>query len=120
MSGRVLAAIDDIFFKAKVRAAAEALGVEIEFARDAERCVEAARRNAPALVVADLHAERCDPFAIAERFKSDAGLSSVPLVGFFSHVQTELQQRARLAGFDQVLPRSAFVQRLPAILRGEL
>ena len=119
MSGRVLAAIDDIFFKAKIRGAAEQLGVEIEFPRDTDKCVEAARQNRPALLVADLHSERCDPFAIAERFKSDAELSSVRLVGFFSHVQTELQRRAQLAGFDQVLPRSAFVQRLPAILRGE-
>lgn len=119
MSGRVLAAIDDIFFKAKIRAAAEQLGVEVEFARDTERCVEAARQNSPALLIADLHSERCDPFAIAELFKADEGLRSVRLVGFFSHVQTEVQQRAQLAGFDQVLPRSAFVQRLPAILRGD-
>ncbi|MCA1615947.1 MAG: response regulator [Acidobacteria bacterium] len=119
MSGRVLAAVDDIFFKAKIRGAAEHLGVEIEFARDTDACVEAARQNPPAVVIADLHAERCDPFAIAGHFKSDARLSSVPLVGFYSHVQTELGRRAQLAGFDQVLPRSAFVQRLPALLRGE-
>jgi hypothetical protein len=42
----------------------------------------------------------------------------VPVVGFFAHVQTELMQRARAAGFDEVLPRSAFVARLPDILRG--
>jgi len=44
----------------------------------------------------------------------------VPVVGFFSHVQTELQRRAEEAGFDHVLTRSAFTKRLPEILSGEL
>jgi hypothetical protein len=49
----------------------------------------------------------------------DPALAAVPLVGFFSHVQTELRERALAAGFDRVLPRSAFVQQLPQILQGD-
>ena len=120
MNRRVLAAVDDIFFAAKIRGTAGALGVEYGSARDAAAAVESARANPPSVVVADLHATRCDPFALAESFKSDAALASVPLVGFFSHVQTELKDRALRAGFDHVMPRSAFVSRLPEILRGEL
>lgn len=120
MKKRVLAAVDDIFFAAKIRGAADALGVEYGSARSAAAAVESARANPPSVVVADLHAARCDPFALAESFKQDAALASVPLVGFFSHVQTELRERALRAGFDHVLPRSAFVSRLPEILGGEL
>ena len=120
MNRRVLAAVDDIFFAAKIRAAAESLGVAYGSARDAAAAVESARSNPPSVVVADLHATRCDPFALAESFKSDPALAGVPLVGFFSHVQTELRERALAAGFDRVLPRSAFVQQLPQILRGGL
>ena len=120
MKRRVLAAVDDIFFAAKIRGAADALGVEYGSARDAAAAVESARANLPSVVVADLHATRCDPFALAESFKGDAALANVTLVGFFSHVQTELKDRALAAGFDRVLPRSAFVQQLPQILRGSL
>ena len=119
MKRRVLAAVDDIFFAAKIRGAAEALGVAYESARDAAAAAESARSDPPSVVVADLHATRCDPFALAESFKSDPALASVLLVGFFSHVQTELKERALRAGFDSVLPRSAFVNQLPDILRGE-
>jgi CheY-like chemotaxis protein len=42
----------------------------------------------------------------------------VPVVGFFAHVETELQQRARAVGFDRVLARSAFTQQLVEILQG--
>ena len=120
MNRRVLAVVDDIFFAAKIRGAAEALGVEYGSAREVEGAVEAARANPPAVIVADLHATRCDPFALAESFKRDEALANVPLVGFFSHVQTELRERALSAGFDRVLPRSAFVQQLPQILQGRL
>jgi CheY-like chemotaxis protein len=120
MKRRVLAAVDDIFFAAKIRGAAESLGLEYGSARDAAGAVESARSNLPAVVVADLHATRCDPFALAESFKRDPALAHVPLVGFFSHVQTELKERALRAGFDRVLPRSAFVQQLPQILRDGL
>ena len=119
MKRRVLAAVDDIFFAAKIRGAADVLGVAYESARDAAAAVESARSNPPSVVVADLHATRCDPFALAESFKRDPALANVPLVGFFSHVQTELRERALRAGFDRVLPRSAFVNQLQQILEGQ-
>jgi CheY-like chemotaxis protein len=119
MKRRVLAAVDDIFFASKIRGTAESLGVGYESARSVEAAAEKARADPPSLVVADLHGLRCDPFALAETFKADPVLRAVPLVGFFSHVQTELRERALAAGFDQVLPRSAFTLKLPEILAGE-
>jgi CheY-like chemotaxis protein len=118
MQRRVLIAVDDIFFASKIRAAAESLGVAFDTARGVEAAVEKARANRPNLIVADLHSERCDPVALAQALKSDPQLSDVPLVGFFSHVQTELRDRALAAGFDRVLPRSTFVQQLPQLLQG--
>jgi PleD family two-component response regulator len=114
-----LAAVDDIFFASKIRAAAEASGVEYDSARTVESAAAKARSDPPSLVVADLHGLRCDPFALAETFKADAALRAVPLLGFFSHVQTELRDRALAAGFDRVLARSTFSSQLANIL-GEL
>lgn len=80
--------------------------------------MEAARLNKPSLVICDLHSQRVDPIAVARELKTDEQLSSTPLLGFFSHLQTELQQQAEAAGFDQVLPRSAFSKNLGRILSG--
>jgi hypothetical protein len=38
------------------------------------------------------------------------------MVGFISHVQTELKQKAQESGCDVVVARSSFAQNLPAIL----
>ncbi|MBI3321064.1 MAG: response regulator, partial [Candidatus Omnitrophica bacterium] len=41
---------------------------------------------------------------------------AVPIIGYGSHVQTELLVQARAAGCTTVLPRSVFVQQLPRLL----
>jgi PleD family two-component response regulator len=116
MTRRVLIAVDDLFFASKIRAAAESLGVAFDKARTVESALDKARANRPDLIVADLHSERCDAVALAQAFKSDTELRDVPLIGFFSHVQTEFRDRALAAGFDQALPRSAFAARLLEIV----
>lgn len=116
MGKYVMAAVDDLFFAAKIRAAAEHLGVDVRFVKSAEAALETARADLPALVVADLHSQKCDPLILAEQLKADERLRSVHLIGFFSHVQTALQQRAEQAGFDRVVPRSFFNKHLPEIL----
>jgi CheY-like chemotaxis protein len=119
MTRRVLIAVDDIFFASKIRTAAESLGVEFDTARSVATAIDKARTNRPDLVIADLHSERCDAVALAQALKADVDLRDVPLVGFFSHVQTEFRDRALAAGFDRALPRSAFTQQLPQIIRGD-
>ena len=120
MKRRVLAVVPDMFFAAKIRAAAGVSGAEVEFARSVEAAAEKALAGGHALVVADLQAESCDFAALAARFKSDERLRAIPLVGFYSHVEVELKRRAEESGFDRVMPRSAFAGRLPEILNGEL
>ena len=116
---RVLVAVDDMFFAAKIRATAEHLCLNIQLAGSLEPAIEAARKETPSLVVVDLHAERCEPLALARRLKTDEQLPPIPLIGFFSHVHTELQRQAQQAGYDRVLPRSAFTKRLAEILQGQ-
>jgi CheY-like chemotaxis protein len=120
MNRRVLAAVGDIFFASKIRGTAEHLNVTAEFAASADALFDTAKADVPSLIILDLHSEKIDPFALAERLKADEQLRGVPLVGFYSHVQTELRDRAERAGIDRVLPRSAFTKRLPEILLGEL
>ena len=104
----VIVVVDDMFFASKIRATAEALGVEVSFPRSKEAVAEKARDAQ--LVLVDLHNQKIDAVELAQE------LSGVKLIGFFSHVETELRQKALAAGYDEVLPRSAFVRDLPEIL----
>jgi CheY-like chemotaxis protein len=105
-----------MFFASKIRATAEAVGVEVSFPRSVEKLVEKAREAKPALVVVDLHNAKVDPVAVGKELKSDDELKAIPLLGFFSHVHTDLQRNAMAAGFDQVIPRSVFARDLGQIL----
>ncbi len=119
MSQTVISVVDDMFFASKIRAVAEAAGVEITFPRSQEAVVLKAREIKPGLIVVDLHNQRIDPVALARELKADEELRSIRLLGFFSHVQTELQRNAVAAGFDQVIPRSVFARDLPNLLAAD-
>ena len=119
MSQTVISVVDDMFFASKIRAVAEAAGVEISFPRGLEAVVSKARETKPGLILVDLHNQRIDPIALAQALKADEDLRSIKLLGFFSHVQTELQRNAVAAGFDQVIPRSVFARDLPEILTAD-
>ncbi|HEY0003584.1 MAG TPA: hypothetical protein VGB17_02145 [Pyrinomonadaceae bacterium] len=120
MSLYVLAAVEEMFFASRIRAVAAELAIEVRFEKSTEAVLAAARAAQPTLIIADLHAQRCDPLALARSLKSDEELKAVPLVGFFSHVHTALQRETQSAGFNRLLPRSAFTKRLPEILQGNL
>lgn len=105
-----------MFFKSKIRAVAEAVGTEISFPRNKDALIQKAREAKPQLIIVDLHNQKIEAAALATELKSDEELRAIPLLGFFSHVQTELQRNALAAGFDQVIPRSVFARDLSKIL----
>src|SRR5687767_7531991 len=117
MSRTILAAVDDMLFAAKIRATAEALGVEIKFHRRAESLMAAAAEQSPDLIIIDLHNEKVDAIEFGRQLKVNEGSRAIPLLGFFSHVQTDLHRAAIEAGFDQVIPRSVFSRDLAQILK---
>jgi hypothetical protein len=57
----------------------------------------------PALVIADV--ARVDPDEVAEAYPD------VPILGFTNHTDTSGLRAAHAAGFDQVVARSALVER---------
>ena len=119
MSGVIIAVVDDMFFASKIRAVAETVGAEISFARNQEALLQKAREAKPRLIIVDLHNQKIDSATLANELKADDALRAIPLLGFFSHVQTELQRNALAAGFDQVIPRSVFARDLSGILAAD-
>jgi len=118
MTRNILAAVDDMFFAAKIRATAEALGVNIKFHRQLDSLVNGAIEQSPALIIVDLHNEKLNPIELVRELKANEEVKTIPLLGFFSHVQTDLQRAALEAGYDQVIPRSVFSRDLAKILAG--
>lgn len=115
-----LAVASDLFFVTKLRTTANLLGVNLGIVTSAHELVERVAREHPAVVFVDLNEEKFDPFDAITALRAKPWGATVPLVGFFSHVQVELKRRAEKAGATLVLPRSAFTERLPDLLQGNL
>jgi DNA-binding NarL/FixJ family response regulator len=110
--GRVVALMDDLFFQMKLAETAKHLGVEVKVATTADALMPLLD-SPPKLLIVDLNS-RSQPIAAIERLR--AAKNGVRVVGFLSHVQTDLAAQARAAGCDEVMARSAFTQNLAAIL----
>ncbi len=105
---------DDLLFTSRVAGTGRDLGVAIATVRTPAALLELVRRQPPACVILDLaHAGLDVPAVIAAL----AGLPHRPrVVAYGSHVDTASLKAARAAGCDVVLPRSKFVEDLPAAL----
>lgn len=112
----VLAAVDDLFFSVKINDTARRLGVKVRFVKSEQELMEAAALK-PSLIIVDLNSAAFKPLQIISRIKADKELKRVSVIGYLSHVQGELKQKAHEIGCDMVLARSAFSQNLPNLLR---
>jgi DNA-binding NarL/FixJ family response regulator len=111
--GRVVALMDDLFFQMKLAETAKHLGVEVKVGATGEALMSLL--DPPTrLVVVDLNA-RSQPIQVIERIR--AAQPQLPVIAFLSHVQRDLAAQAQKAGCTEVMPRSAFTQRLAEILR---
>jgi CheY-like chemotaxis protein len=102
-------------FTVKIQDAAKRAGVQVVFVTSQENAVAQAREN-PALIVLDLNYAAIGPLDLIRKLKQEEITAKIHLLGFVSHVETDLIQAARDSGCDRVMARSAFSQNLPAIL----
>jgi hypothetical protein len=117
---RIFFFIEDLFFLAKIQEAARKLGVKVEFVKGDKESVakltglpEAER---PKLVVFDLNNLNAKPMTLIPKLKAKLK-KATSIVGFLNHLQGELKAKAVEVGCDAVMPRAAFSQSLPNLLR---
>jgi hypothetical protein len=117
---RIFCFIEDLFFQAKIQETARKLGVKVGFVKgDKEgvaQLIEMAEDARPALVVFDLNNLNAKPLSLIPKFKAKFK-KATSIVGFLNHLQGDLKLKAVEAGCDTVMPRSAFSQSLPNLLR---
>jgi hypothetical protein len=116
---RIFAFVDDLFFIAKIQEVGRKLNVKVEFVKSEKEIKSKAGDGPdekPSLVIVDLNSNSIKPLPVISKLKSKFK-KSTSIVGFVSHVQGDLKLKAQEAGCDVVMPRSAFSQTLPSLLR---
>jgi hypothetical protein len=118
-NSRIFAFVDDLFFLAKIQETARKMNVKVEFLKSDKDLSERMKNNGeelPSLLIFDLNNANAKPLTVIPKLKAKLK-KGTSIIGFLSHVQGDLKQKAHEAGCDMVLPRSAFSQNLPQLLR---
>jgi hypothetical protein len=112
--------IEDLFFIAKIQETARKLGVKVAFVKNEKEAISALttgeEEDRPGLIVFDLNNANAKPLTLIPKLKAKLKRST-SIVGFLSHLQGDLKAKAVEAGCDTVMPRAAFSQNLPNLLR---
>jgi hypothetical protein len=113
--------IEDLFFNAKITETARKLGVKVAFVKNdkdaiAELTSHEDEADRPGLIVFDLNNANVKPLTLIPKLKAKLKRST-SIIGFLSHLQGDLKAKAVEAGCDTVMPRAAFSQNLPNLLR---
>jgi CheY-like chemotaxis protein len=112
----ILAVVDDLLFLSKIQQTAQHMGVAVKAARPAD-LPKLASEDVPDALLLDLNHRSGTALEVLRNLKSDSKTKNIAIIGFVSHVQTDLIAAAREAGCDLVLARSAFVSQLPDLLQ---
>jgi hypothetical protein len=117
---RIFCFIEDLFFQAKINETSRKLGVKVEFVKGDKdavaRLIDLPEADRPTLLVFDLNNLNAKPMTLIPKFKAKLK-KATSIVGFLNHLQGDLKLKAIEAGCDTVMPRSAFSQSLPNLLR---
>ena len=117
---RIFCFIEDLFFQAKIQETSKKLGVKVEFVKNDKdilaRLTETPENERPTLVVFDLNNANAKPLILIPKLKAKLK-KATSIVGFLNHLQGDLKAKAVEVGCDTVMPRSAFSQSLPNLLR---
>jgi hypothetical protein len=117
---RIFCFIEDLFFQAKINETSRKLGVKVEFVKgdkdSVARLTDLPEAERPTLLVFDLNNLNAKPMTLIPKLKAKLK-KATSIVGFLNHLQGDLKLKAIEAGCDTVMPRSAFSQSLPNLLR---
>ena len=112
--------IEDLFFLAKIQETARKLGIKVGFLKNDKetlaKIIDGPEEERPSLIVFDLNNVNAKPLTLIPKLKTKLK-KGTSIIGFLSHLQGDLKAKAVEAGCDMVMPRSAFSQNLPSLMR---
>jgi hypothetical protein len=101
----------DLLFSSQIENAAHKAGLGVKVTVSVSEVKQALRDWTPRMVLANLDALGGDSKVLVGLVQG-----ACRLVGYYSHVNSQLATEALACGFEIVLPRRAFVERLSEIL----
>jgi hypothetical protein len=104
----------DLFFSSRIESISAKLGIEIRILTSLQDLRAALSVESPKVLVVNLDALAAE----LETLGKLTDEKSFKIVGYYSHVNTKLDEEARKIGADLVLPRRTFVTKMQDVLSG--
>lgn len=102
----------------------QAFGHVVLRASDGEQGVEVARREAPDLLICDIHLPKMDGYAVVRQIKGNPVLCSIPLIAVTALAMVGDRDKVLAAGFDGYLAKpivpKRFVEQIESFLDASL
>ncbi|MBI1878833.1 MAG: response regulator [Chloroflexi bacterium] len=97
-----------------------AFGHTLLVARDGLEGLRLTRREAPDLMLVDVHMPQMDGYELARQLKSDPGLRAIPLIAVTALAMVGDRDKALAAGFDGYIAKPIDPETLVAQVEGFL
>lgn len=113
----ILALVGETAVQEMIEEAARKADVEVLVLPGEEPFLAALQEAVPDAVFVDVGAFGLDGFEVVQKLKRNPATRVLPVVVFGNTLRADLMQDAREAGADLVLPKAAFREQLPDLLR---
>ena len=113
---RVLALCPDLMFGSRIAAQVREAGEQLELVPDAGAVsarLEGPPEQRPELLLVDLTSDPEQGIGLVAALTGEG----LRMLGFYSHVEAEVRERAEAAGFDLVVPRSRMAREGAALVK---
>ena len=116
MSNPVLVVVPDLMMRQKIVGALQALGYHARGVAKVARLDAALADGVPSAILVEIDGVDIDAPALTASLAGDDRRGEAPVVGFCSHMRTELMDDVRAAGADRVIARGELIRRLEAVM----
>src|SRR5690349_21548424 len=113
---KIVAVVRDLMFTVTIQDAAKRAGVETVFVKSENEPLAQAKER-PVGIIEEVNNATEKPLDVVAKLKNDEAGSDVVDVGVVSHVDAHVNDAAADEGCGVVMPRSAYRERLAAILK---
>jgi CheY-like chemotaxis protein len=114
--GTVLAVVSDLLLRQRVVEGLSAVGYEPQVAAGPSVMRDRLAEQRPVAILIDLENRGMDAVETIAELKADPDTESIPLLGFFGHVNIDIRNRALAAGCDKVATRGEVASRLDRLM----
>ena len=119
----IIAIVKDLFFISKIKETAEQLDKKVFFIKNNDELNNFFNKNNNTtnnenidLIIIDLNFNEINSLETIQKMKNNNNLKNKKIIGYCSHVQTELMNKAKELGIE-VMPRSLFTEKLAYIIK---